>query len=72
MDTTELFAVSDRVPHLTRVGEDTLPIKVENISTCITTKGVGTRNTIWQEFVCGVKTWELTTKSQIPQINLSI
>ena len=48
MDKTELFDVSDRVPHLMRSGVDRTAIKVEIISTCITTKGVGTRNTTWQ------------------------
>ena len=44
MDTAELFDVSDRVPHLTRSGEDTSPIKLKSISTCITTKVGGTRD----------------------------
>ena len=72
MDTAELFDVSDRVPHLMKMGVDRTAIKVESISTCITTKGVGTRDKIWKECVCGVKTWELTTNSQIPRFNLSI
>ena len=51
MDKTELFDVSDRLPRLTSSGEDISPITVENKSTRIITKGVGTRYPMCQECV---------------------
>ena len=44
IDTTQLFDVSDKVQYLINGGEDTSPIKVETISSCITTKGVNNRD----------------------------
>ena len=54
MDTTKIFDVSYWVPHLTSSGYDTLNVKVESIGTPITTKRVGNKVQMCQEYVYGV------------------
>ena len=53
MDTTELFDVSYRVPHLMRSAEEISPINVESTSTLIITKGLVNRDIMGQECVYG-------------------
>ena len=51
MDRIELFYVSDRVPRLTRSGEDISHIKVDSIVPNIITKVVGTRDKMSQQYL---------------------